>query len=171
MRFVRKNGESECILRRKGFLHAQSASGLCVSYAKTENRSAFCVGRLRASFMRKVQADCAFRTQKRRIIRRACFMRKVQADCAFCTQKGKSAVWVGRGKGRAGGKTGEGEGEGKGRERRREKKKNPNCRQTSKPFVLVLCCGSVVSKATVAVTKGPRFKTPACQIRKMLRLS
>ena len=125
MRFVRKNGESECILRRKGFLHAQSASGLCVSYAKTENRSAFCVGRLRASFMRKVQADCAFRTQIRRIIGRACFMRKVQADCAFCTQKGKSAVWVGRGKGRAGGKTGEGEGEGKGRERRREKKKKP----------------------------------------------
>ena len=36
--FVRKNtqyGESECNLRRKGFLHAQNAAGLCVLYAKT----------------------------------------------------------------------------------------------------------------------------------------
>ena len=30
--FVCNNGESECILRRKGFLHAQSAGGLCVLY-------------------------------------------------------------------------------------------------------------------------------------------
>ena len=60
-----QNGESECNLRRKGFLHAQTAAGLCILYAKTlktENRSTICVGRV--SFMRKMQPDCAFCTQK-----------------------------------------------------------------------------------------------------------
>ena len=61
-----QNGESECNLHRKAFLHAQNAAGLCVLYPKTpktENRSAICGGR--ASFMRKMQPDCAFCTQKR----------------------------------------------------------------------------------------------------------
>ena len=110
-------------MRRKGFLHAQSASGLCVLYAETENRSAFCVGR--ASSMRKVQAYCAFCTQKRRIgvhfvqeglpsctkCRRIVrFVRKIGESqeglpsCAKCKlivrfvleRENRTAAWVGR---------------------------------------------------------------------------